>query len=60
VGCRVGLDAVFLFRRPRKVHQRPGLGFGSFEGIEELDRVLAGVACEVAVVAVDNVRLAPI
>src|SRR6266498_3305780 len=43
-------DADSLFRRPRSVHQRPR----SAEGVEELDCVLASVAGEVAVVAVDH------
>src|SRR5215207_1209880 len=38
------------FRRPRNVHQRPP----GIECVEELDRVLASVSGEVAVVAIDH------
>src|SRR6266508_5246041 len=44
------VDASALVRRPPSVHQRPR----RVEGVEELDRVLASVASEVAVVAVDH------
>src|SRR5437763_3732301 len=47
-------DGGWLFRRPPSVHQRPRVGLGCIERIEELDRVLASVAGEVAVVAVDH------
>src|SRR6266540_1764701 len=44
-------DADRMFRRPPSVHQRPRR---RVECIEQLDRVLASVAGEVAVVAVDH------
>src|SRR6266498_1157598 len=45
-----GAEAGLLVRCPRSVHQRPPC----VESVEELDRVFASVAGEVAVVAVDH------
>src|SRR5438093_11554881 len=42
------------FRRPRSVHQRPPWPLSRAELVEQADRMLASVAGEVAVVAVDH------
>jgi hypothetical protein len=46
-------DVVLLLRRPPSAHQRPRWTFGA-ESVDETDCVLASVAGEVAVVAVDH------
>ena len=56
------LDIAFVFRRdasrrfwcPPSVHQRPQVELGCVQCVEKFDRVLASVAGEVAVVAVDR------
>src|SRR6266498_2921125 len=52
-------DADRLFWRPPSVHQRPPVGAGRVQCVEELDRVLASVAGEVAVMAVDHRQASP-
>src|SRR5215207_4842206 len=50
----VSADGDRELRRPRSVHQRPPWTLAGAELVEQADRVLASVAREVAVVAVDH------
>ena len=55
----VSTDAERWIRRPRGVHQRPPWTLFGAQLVEQADGMLASVAGEVALVAVDHGQLAP-